>query len=60
MAYEFEGETRVRYGDGYFLRRCPICFRFVKPDDVANENGGKPNATCKVHGHVEMAFEGIY
>ena len=60
MSHEFEGERRVVYGDGYFLRRCPKCWRFVKADAEARVRGGEPNATCKVHGRVEMIFEGQY
>ena len=60
MSHEFADERRVNYGDAVFLRRCPICFRFVKADDEALCSPGKPNATCKIHGRVEMWFEGYY
>lgn len=58
MAYEFEGERRVVYGDAHFLRRCPKCWRFVKPHTVARCSPGRPNADCKRCGPVQMPFEG--
>lgn len=66
---EYEAPTNyVSYGELVFIRRCPVCSRFVKPDaDIhVMENGlgelkwDKPNATCKVHGRVEMKFEGCF
>ena len=60
MSHEFMDEDRVNYGDAVFVRRCPKCWRFVKPDDEARCGPGTPNATCKTHGRVEMPFEGYY
>ena len=59
MSHEFEDEPRISYGDGTFVRRCPKCFRFVRPDEKALMGGGEPNATCKRCGRVEMPFEGF-
>ena len=43
-----------------FLRRCPKCARFAKADGsirmmwLAETPARRPNATCSVHGRVEM------
>lgn len=66
MSHEFEGERRVVFdgggeGDMYFTRRCPKCWRFVKPHAKVTTKGGQPhgpNADCKKCGPVEMPFEG--
>ncbi len=66
MSHEFEGERRVVFdgsgeGDMYFTRRCPKCWRFVKPHAKLVTKGGQPhgpNADCKKCGPVEMPFEG--
>ena len=42
-----------------WYRVCPICGRFVKPDDrtkIPEYQGNKPNATCKKCGRVQMDF----
>lgn len=46
-----------------FIRLCPNCGRFVKPDDYVLVNGleevsKEPNATCSKCGRVSMIFEG--
>lgn len=61
---DFVGTPRVVFGDGLtFVRVCPKCGRFVKADDkvYTNETAGvkrEPNATCNIHGRVEMPCEG--
>lgn len=52
----------VIYGDGAtFTRRCPLCGRYVKPDDESScTDGGNPNATCTKDGRIRMEFEGWY
>ncbi len=62
---QYEGSPRVSYGHGTcFLRVCPECGRFVRADDSVwfNDYGVKraANATCKIHGRVEMPFEGFF
>lgn len=58
-----------KMGDGeqaVFVRVCPRCNRFVKPDktitikayEIAPEPV-EPNATCSKHGRVGMPFEGF-
>ncbi len=69
MSYEFENEPRVAYGEHpeggepQFVRRCSICFRFVKPDETitftSHGLADEPNATCSKHGRVKMLFEGF-
>lgn len=62
---------RVTYGDKdepdgdlVFIRVCPNCGRFVKPDKIVkniDENGKfEPNATCSKCGRVNMLFEGYF
>jgi len=66
MSFEFESDyARIKYGDSgaTYLRRCPICMRFVKADKSILVNGldeikDEPNATCKEHSRVKMPFEG--
>lgn len=64
--FEFTGDADyVSYGDMVLLRRCPICYRFVKADETINYNesngpADSPNATCKKHGRVKMEFMGFY
>jgi len=46
-----------------FVRLCPNCARFVKPDDAVKINGldellREDNATCSKCGRVEMIFAG--
>lgn len=46
-----------------FVRLCPNCGRFVKPDDHVMVNGldevsKEPNATCSKCGRVTMIFDG--
>lgn len=52
-----------QYGTAYFIPRCR-CGRFVKADEQLAVNGlgeiRKPNATCKVHGRIDMPFEGWF
>ena len=52
------------YGDAVFVRRCPECSRFVKPNAKIRTKGttivDEPNATCKVHGPVKMPFLGFF
>ena len=66
MSHEFGGDyERVQYDCGAtYVRRCPICYRFVKADESIRVNGldeimDEPNATCKQHGRVKMIFEGF-
>lgn len=60
---------RVCYGEGEhegatFIRVCPKCGRFVKSDETVRLTTGgppvegRPNGTCKIHGRIEMPFEG--
>jgi len=62
-----EGSRLISYqGGALFNRTCPVCGRFVKPDETILVNGleqlhpTEPNATCKQHGRVRMPFEGYY
>jgi hypothetical protein len=68
---DFEDERNyIQYDGGdlgqmLFVRRCPVCMRFVKPDlsVYANDSCGlkdKPNATCSKHGRVKMIFGGFF
>ena len=69
MSHEFESEPWISYGDesdggpAIFVRRCPICFRFVKADETVRYNdfglADEPNATCSKHGRVKMLFQGF-
>ena len=48
-----------------FIRVCPRCNRFVKADEELIFRGDgqpvhQPNATCRIHGRVEMPFVGFY
>lgn len=69
MFDEFMESPRVCYGEGEhegatFVRICPKCGRFVKADETVRltydgpPEKGRPNATCKIHGRIEMYFEG--
>lgn len=55
----------VVYGDGAtFVPKCPVCARYVKPYkrvkvDFEGQPKG-PNAKCKVHGKVQMLWQGYY
>lgn len=62
----FEGTPRLVYGDegATFCRVCPDCGRYVKADPTIRfvAEGGPvpgPTGTCKVHGRIEMPFEGF-
>jgi len=64
---EYIESPRIIYGEGaQFIRACPKCGRFVKPDEEILFGGfdeqpkKQPNATCKKCGRVEMPFEGYY
>ena len=63
--YEFDNEKYLMYESGaVFVRRCVICCKFVKPDDMIFTNDGiglkdVPNATCKTHGRVQLIFMGF-
>ncbi len=52
------------YGDLSFSAICPICGEPVDTDDgidVYKETGvyvKQPNATCAVHGRIEMPYDG--
>ena len=65
-SFEYKTLRRVVYGDGAtFVPVCPICRRFVKADDSIRENeitgpADEPDATCAVHGRIEMPFEGYF
>lgn len=66
MSYreEYENTPIVIYGevDGSypaFYRICPKCARFVKADNstkIPEYLGQEPNATCRIHGRVQMPF----
>lgn len=61
---DYVGSPRVGYAGGAVcVRTCPVCGRFVKADDqvLVNDWGLKAaaNATCAVHGRVQMPFEGF-
>ena len=65
--FEFEEGLQTWSYDGglVFVRQCPHCARFVKPDETikVNEEFGPlnaPNATCKVHDRVKMPFMGYF
>jgi len=61
---------RIVYEGGmWFLPVCPKCGRFVKADKVLEvlhnkwtdeDKIGKPNATCKKCGRIQMPFEGYF
>ncbi len=51
-------EDTIEGGHICFLRVCPICHRFVRPDDKTNMVD--PNATCSAHGPVRMPCEGYF
>jgi len=67
---ELDENTPMRFygeGDGgevlAFIRLCPHCGRFVKPDAHVKVNGleqvsEEPNATCSKCGRVTMIFSG--
>lgn len=69
MAVEISDGPCVSYdcagnGMAVFIRVCPKCRCFVRPDDnifVGEESGLRPgpNATCKRCGRVEMDFQGF-
>jgi len=51
-------------GPAMFIRRCPVCEKFVKADksvfiNMLGEVFGEPNATCSKHGRVRMYFYGV-
>lgn len=55
---------RVTYeGGASFVPVCKECGRFVKADATieTSESGlsPKPNATCTIHGRIQMLFEGF-
>ncbi len=66
MNGECEESPRVSYGDGaQFVRICPKCGRFVRPDPEIITKGEQvqedmPNATCRKCGRVAMPFEGWF
>lgn len=47
-----------------FIRRCPECSRFVKPNKqiLCHSEGiaEQPNAVCSKHGEVQMPFLGNF
>lgn len=51
-------------GNLVFIPVCEHCGRFVKADESYQFNESKgvtgANATCKMHGRVEMLFEGYF
>ncbi|MBA7658594.1 hypothetical protein ES703_66553 [subsurface metagenome] len=56
----YEGDSQESLA---FVRLCPNCARFVKPDDHVLINGldqvsEQPNATCSKCGRVTMIFDG--
>lgn len=64
---EYSAKTLVTYtpeegSEGsVFVRLCPICGRFVKPDESIKVNMDgrplpEPNANCKKHGRIRMHF----
>jgi hypothetical protein len=59
-----EGTPRVGYEDtiegGHvcFLRVCPVCHRWVRPDNDTNMKDD--NASCTKHGRVRMPCEGYF
>lgn len=61
---EYENARRITYeGGATFVPVCQECGRFVKADATiqTNDNGlsPKPNATCSIHGRIQMLFEGF-
>ena len=52
------------FGDAVFVRVCPSCNRYVKPDPVLHLKGESivdvPNASCAKHGRIQMPFEGFF
>ena len=55
----------IRYGDLAFKAICPTCGEPVELDDsISIDSKGdfikRPNATCGVHGRVEMPFGGKF
>jgi len=66
---ELDENTPMQFYDGNsvevlaFIRLCPNCARFVKPDDTVKINGlgevsKEQNATCSKCGRVTMIFDG--
>jgi hypothetical protein len=58
IAYGEEGNKAV------FIRRCPQCSRFVKPNKqvrISDHAGlaNEPNAACGIHGAIQMPFIGF-
>jgi hypothetical protein len=52
-------------GNAVFVPVCEKCGRFVKADPSVSVNDheglkDQPNATSKVHGRVQMIFEGFF
>ena len=64
--FDHEQSPRVVYAGYCYVRVCPKCNRFVKADPFVLFRGPfdeqipvrEPNATCHVHGRVEMFGEG--
>ena len=52
------------HGQAMFIRRCPECSRFVKPNKTIRVRGytiaDEPNAVCSKHGPVQMPFLGFF
>lgn len=63
--YEFANERYMQYeGGATFVRRCVLCFRFVKPDNTVKVNDAvglidEQNATCSKCGRTKMLFVGF-
>jgi hypothetical protein len=62
--FDYEGVRRVSYDGACFVPVCPRCGRFVRVDEwiALHEEAPvvrAPNATCSLHGRVNMPFEGF-
>lgn len=63
--FTYENMRRLTYGEdgATFIPVCEKCGRFVKADATIRFYGegelkDRPNATCSIHGRVQMLFEG--
>ena len=65
MSFEYEGGPWIQYeGGATFVRVCTKCGRYVKADEIIQENDevglrDQPNATCSKCGRTNMIFEGF-